>query len=772
MKRYKHIVIKTLLALLFLSVSDLFAQLKKANNHFNQMNYADAIPHYHSVLKKDSLNKEAIKKIAISYRKLKDYNNAEIYFSKAVKYNPKDTLSYLYYGQTLKNNNKVEEASIQFKKFLDKKPNSLIGKLMLQSCKDILNWSIAEKAFDVALVENINSENADFCPLYYKSGLIFVSEREIDLVNELEYKYSNKPYLSVFYAKKDKQYKKVKKFDNQLASLYHDGPISISEDGKTIYLTRAGKEEKGKDFLNRSGIYYAHLDEKKWGDITSFIHNSPSYSVAHPCLSRDGKRLFFSSDMPNGYGGMDLYVCHKDGENWGPPINLGEHINTSQDEVFPYFRKKTLYFSSDGHSGYGGLDILSARDTNNWKDPVNLKEPLNSSKDDFGIFYKDDENGFFSSNREGGVGSDDIYSFKWSSLGELTHLSGLLEFKRLGLSTTSISLLDRHDNVLETIKTDSLGRFMFDRLIVGREYIIRMNEGDTGIQNNTELYITNSNGDKVLIANKLDSGRFNFQSLPFEYYDGLELIEEKDNGSLFTVSLRGQVYTKVPGDYVGTSDIYAEDRDGNVIGKSKIDKTGKFMFDKLPPEKQYLLRLAEDDESLKIVIIDDKGSYIEIAKRLIEGKYLYRRLGADQNILSLINEEDEIVKIAENESFVISNILYEYNSDKIDAIAKKELDKLVIILRKNKNIRVELSSHTDAIGGNNFNMKLSQKRANRATNYIISKGISSSFISAKGHGETRPIAPNKLANGEDNPEGRAKNRRTEFKVVLLNQGKK
>lgn len=743
-----------------------FAQLSKANKYFDAENYSDAITYYTKVLKKDASNKEATQKVAYAYRKLKDYQNAEVYYAKATELNPQESDNYLYYGQALKNNNKVKEAKVQFEKYVAKNPNSFMGKLMVQSCGDIKEWESEEKAFEVAIVENINSENSDFCPLAYEDGLIFVSERGVDLVNENSYSMSNKPYLSIFFAKADKQFKKAKRLSGQLNSLYHDGPVSISSDKKTIYFTRVNKKEQGKDYVNRLKIYVATLEGKRWKNVTPFEYNSDEYSVAHPWISEDGNKLFFASDMPGGKGGMDLYVCTKQGESWSKPVNLGDDVNTPENEVFPYFRKGKLYFSSEGHSGYGGLDVYSVEESDNWKNPTNLKSPLNSSKDDFGIFFKDDENGYFSSNREGGVGSDDIYSFTWHTLKPQTSMAGLLEYDKLGVAGTKINLMDENDNVIRSTVTDEFGKFKFDKLDLDENYLIGIDANDDSMLENAKLYLTNSKGQKVLLANKLSKGKYTFQALPPAYYDELELLKEDDE-SLFTISVFGQIYKKLPGDYSEGMEIWVVDDEGKIIGKTKADKNGKFTFDKLSPDEQYLFKLAEDDNTLNMIIVDENGNVLEAAKRLIDGKYRYVRLNSEKNVITLINEVDEVIKIAENENFVISKILYEYRSAEINEAAAKELNKLVLILKKNKDIGVELSSHTDSKGSDSYNLELSQKRAENAVEYVVSKGIDRDRIIAKGYGETRPVAPNELPNGKDNPEGRAKNRRTEFKVIKL-----
>jgi peptidoglycan-associated lipoprotein len=263
----------------------------------------------------------------------------------------------------------------------------------------------------------------------------------------------------------------------------------------------------------------------------------------------------------------------------------------------------------------------------------------------------------------------------------------------------------------------------------------------------------------------VSKGKFTFQALPFEYYDDLELLVEEDE-SLFTVSVYGQVYQKLPGDYSDGMEVWVVDDEGNVIGKTTPDKDGKFMFEKLSPDEEYLFMLAEDDENLNIIIVDEDGKVLEAAKRLIDGKYRYVRLASDQNVITLINEIDEVIKIAENENFIISKVLYDFASDEINKTAALELDKLVLILQKNKHVGVELSSHTDSKGTEERNMKLSQRRADAAVNYVVSKGIETKKIIAKGYGETIPVAPNEI-DGKDNPKGRAKNRRTEFKVIKL-----
>ncbi|MGB0881742.1 MAG: tetratricopeptide repeat protein, partial [Vicingaceae bacterium] len=627
----------------------MFGQISRANKHFEQEEFSDAIVYYLKALKKDNTNKEATQNLAFSYRKLKNYKEAEIFYARAVELNPSESSNFLYYGQALKNNNKLKEAKVQFENFVAKNPTSFIGKLMVQSCGDIKDWEVEEKEFEVSEVANINTKEADFCPLVYEEGIVFVSERGIDLVNGNHSGMSNKPYLSLYYARKDKQYKKAKQFSNQLSTLYHDGPVSISESGEEIYFTRADKSEKGKNYINRLQIFSATLDGKKWKNIQSFKYNSQDYSVAHPWLSNDGKQLFFASDMKGGFGGMDIYVCNKTDNGWSEPVNLGEGVNTSENEVFPYFRKGTLYFSSEGHSGYGGLDVYAAKQADKFMTAQNLKAPLNSAKDDFGIFYTDDENGYFSSDREGGVGSDDIYAFTWHEIIPNTQVSGVLEYNKLGAAGATINLLDEDDQIIESAITDEFGKFKFDKLALDKNYILAIDSDDDDFLEKSKLFLTNSKGEKVVEAQKAGKGRFKFQALPYDYYDELPLLDEEDN-NILTAEVFGQLYKKLPGDYDGGMEVWVVDDEGNIIGKSTTTQQGYFSFDKLSEEEQYLFMLAEDDPDINMIILNKEGDVLDAAKRLIDGKYKYSRLGSDENVLSLMNEEDETIAFVNNDS--------------------------------------------------------------------------------------------------------------------------
>jgi hypothetical protein len=257
----------------------------------------------------------------------------------------------------------------------------------------------------------------EFSPVYYGKGIVFCSNRKKELIINYSTP-ENKNLFDLYKVVPDNEEKwgKVKLFSGKLSTHFNIGPATFSSDGNTIYFNsnihidnRIGNII---DSTNSIGIFKAVLINGEWSEITPFRYNNDDYNFVHPSLSPDGKKLFFCSDKPGGFGGFDIYVCNFENGDWGAPVNLGETINTSGNELFPFIHGNgTLYFSSNNHNSMGGLDIFySMEKDGKWEKPFHIDPPINSKFDDFGyITTKTLEDGYFSSNRNK---NDNIYAFK------------------------------------------------------------------------------------------------------------------------------------------------------------------------------------------------------------------------------------------------------------------------------------------------------------------------------------------------------------------------
>lgn len=267
---------------------------------------------------------------------------------------------------------------------------------------------------------SINSKNSDYAPSFYKGELVFASSRNNKSVSVILQEDTNEPFSDLYMTGKNIPDKGISRLKGMINTKFHESSATFSPDQKTVYFTR-NNYSKRKFKSNVKGcvllkIYKANYDKGKWKNVEELPFNSDEYSTAHPALSPDGRFMYFASDMPGSYGQSDLYVVQifEDG-SFGTPRNLGEKINSAGRETFPYISDRgTLFFASDGHQGYGGLDIFMVlpNKTTGWS-IYNLGAPINSPKDDFTfIINEENKTGYFASNRVNGKGGDDIYGCK------------------------------------------------------------------------------------------------------------------------------------------------------------------------------------------------------------------------------------------------------------------------------------------------------------------------------------------------------------------------
>ncbi|RFM33079.1 PD40 domain-containing protein [Chitinophaga silvisoli] len=440
-----------------------YSQIKVADKAYDELRYADAIYGYTEAMKKGSLPAQALLKLASSYDKTQQYQKSLNCYEQMNNDSMSIAARYRY-AQLLAINGRYQEAARQYQQSNPDDQTKQTITLYEQGAsalrKDSAMWTTA--------LLNINSGYADFSPVPYGAGLVFVSDRPERIFIKAANGWNGGSYLTLYritdtarvkdaslrtreleqvlsYANKDKKnhdsdpqtsgdsktiatnpqynFKQVPNqlspemvfpFNTKLNKKYHVGPVSFNRTYDTIIVTYNNQiRAKGKGNISRLRMKTMVMKNGDWITIAEFPFNNDAYSVGHPALHPNGQVLFFTSDMPGGMGGKDLYYCLRKDTGWGPPINAGPMINTSGDEMFPYIAPDgTLYFSSDKWPGLGGLDLFIVRLDENYKAvsaAVNIGAPFNSSHNDFGILVEPDSNkGYFSSDRRG---NDDIYSF-------------------------------------------------------------------------------------------------------------------------------------------------------------------------------------------------------------------------------------------------------------------------------------------------------------------------------------------------------------------------
>ena len=447
-----------------------------------------------------------------------------------------------------------------------------------------------------------------------------------------------------------------KSFSGKFNQTYHDGPASFARHDSILYLTRAekGKEKKDNDNFrtDRLKIFYSHYTGS-WSKTEPFFLNSDNYSIGHPVLTPDGNTIYFVSDMPGGLGGTDIYSCQWNSAQWEQPVNLGPTVNSFGNEMFPAINGNQLYFASNGFAGFGGLDIFKSTFTDGkWSKAENVGLPINSSFDDFAMVLDSrGKKGFFSSNRPGGLGSDDIYACK---------------------QIDSKTKKNPCDEILAARKCDTLSVTISG--FVKDKQTLKPMAGTT-------VFLMNSETGKV------------------------KVLKTDANGEFKTLGSKGILY----------------------VAKGM--------------EQNYL----SDCINFKIETKDTAHVATTPRDLLLDGL-----------------EVNKVIRMGSMD-YSFETIYYDFNKWFIRPEAGKELDKLVQVLKENP-VTVELGSHTDSRGSKEYNLDLSQKRAESAVRYIVLQGIDASRITAKGYGESQLI--NHCTDGMPcTAREHQSNRRTEFKVT-------
>lgn len=615
---------------------------KRVDKQFNKGHYDLVIRTIESKSKKSAEDNFLL---AESYRKSNRIKESEPYYKAAIDQGIEDESAYFHYARALEANESYQQAETVLQDYISKGEDDHVLKLAQGELDGLLELDKLKKEgsyFKVKNLQDINTPAIEYSPIYNNGFLYFTSNREGGKIY-----LNNGQHFTNIYKVKTKGAKVQMESLKALDPIFNDpntneGSIAISADGNSVIFAKGNHgKPTGTDNVN---LYTTRYRNGKWTTPRILGICDPRAWDSSPALSADGRTLYFASNRKGGYGGTDIYVAKRDPRGrWVDVRNLGEAINTFGNEMYPFVSNDgKLYFSSDGHPGFGQLDMFEATRSKGIITVKNMGEPINSSADDFGIHEFNLTRGFFTSNREGGKGEDDIYTY--------VNEDPDLKIVKYVLRGTTVTMDDG-----------------------GKEVILP----------NSKVTLTGLDDEILDEAFTGSKGQFKFQVFPEEDYD---LIGEKAN---FFTTRKG--FT--------------------TIGKS-VDKS----------------TLTEFETTITFDI-----------------KIVLEPIVLDQPI-------------------VLDNIYYDLDKWDIRDDAAKELDKLVTTLQDNPDISIELSSHTDSRQTDEYNEVLSDKRAKSAVSYLISKGINSGRLIAKGYGESQLIIKNAQTEEEHQV-----NRRTEFKVIKYNK---
>ena len=469
MKNIQKYLLITLLS--GLSVTAQNKDTKRADKHFNRFEFVEAAEEYSKLVEDGKGDSYVYGQLAESYYNVFNTEEAERWYAKALETSDSPEMIFKY-SQMLKANGKYEASNVQMARFAEMRPSDDRA-IAYKKNPDYLPKILEKgKKFNIQNM-SFNSKYSDFGGTLQDGKLYITSARN---TSRRTYGWNEEPFLDIYEMSKnaDGTYLAAALVEDKVNTKYHEGVVSFSPDGNTMYFSRESFFEKmyEKDSITKNRysvlqLFKATKEGDKWSNVEGFAINSENYSVKNPSVSADGKTLYFASNMPGGYGLFDIYKASiNDDGTLGEAENLGQKVNTQGQEMFPYISSNgTLYFSSNGHLGLGNLDVFHTKEIDGKMAPVrNIGVPINSNADDF-AFRLDEESGegFVSSNREGGVGSDDIYAIK--KLQPLCDvlITGTVTDSKTGnpINAASVTMYDSKGNKVLSKVTDSDGTVEF-----------------------------------------------------------------------------------------------------------------------------------------------------------------------------------------------------------------------------------------------------------------------------------------------------------------------
>ncbi len=789
------------------------SKLKRGRDYMANLDYISAIELYNSVLDKNDVP-EAIINLAEAYRKVNDTENAEVWYRRAMELPEAQPVHKLYYGMMLQRNGKCGLARDWFQQYVDAAPEDLRGQYLLRACD--YEEELMQKNAGIYVVQHtdFNSDLDDFSPAFYKGGLVFASDRDKNPIVDRKHMWTGNPFLELYYVDMKQQgaeteddpcgtyiFGRPEKFSNEINSKFHDATVAFAKNGEEIYFTRNnfldGKKGEDDEGIIKLKIFYAKgAGEGQWNDLQSLPFNSDEYNVAHPALSKDGSKLYYASDMPGGFGGMDIYVSEREGGRWGPPINLGPEVNTEGHEIFPNSTADgRVYFASDGLIGLGGLDIYFVEEKGEgvYSSPENLGFPINTIADDFGIMFNESGTcGFLSSDRAGGAGGDDIFTFKKTAV----PVEVLVYDEKTNLPIEGATVaMDCKD---ETLTTDVNGKIIIDMKLNNccnftasfEEYQDNSKEGCT---NEVDL------GDRLIVEIPLTPiSNFDLSGIVFDDGSGLpmegaivELTNDCDEpiAEPFVTDVSGRYYFKlekeccykVKATVQGYLAAWKEDICTRGLTEDESFKANLHLQPTVPGDNtgpSIQNEYTYYDHVQELWIDKETG---DIADGTYPDGKSYEK-GALQQIFTPgpTPKEPPVTGTTTTGAPTSSgttgatagtgsipyllHIYYDFDESYIRDDAVPELEKLQKTLEENPDYIVEIGSHTDARGGSRYNIRLSQRRAESVVKWLVERGINRDRLVPRGYGEK--VNVNDCVNNVPCTEGEHQlNRRTEFKVI-------
>jgi outer membrane protein OmpA-like peptidoglycan-associated protein len=516
-----------------------------------------------------------------------------------------------------------------------------------ESVKAKVNKKI-DITYVIKKISVINSESAEFSPSLNKDQLVFVSDRNFDLINIGENSWKKKKYVNLYTssitipAQDSIIFSKPVMMSDHFHSFNHIGPVCFSADGKEAFLSQ---DEREYGHINKPHLYIIKNENGKWSDKKLMPFVKDDYIYSHPTLSEDGQTLYFVSDLPGGQGGKDIFYSKRNGDTWTEPIALGTEVNSNVDELFPYFRNNVLYFSTNGRQTMGGLDLYKSEVTNSgkWKEAVSLGATINSADDDFGFILDNEQRGgFFASNRGGGVGDDDIYYFKVIETVAMISqdIEGKFAYKKLNGGVPEgmeVMLYNDNGEFIGKAITDKDGYFRFQNLPLDKDFTIRTAENGSTLS----LTILDSDGEPSAFLLSDKTGAFIYKKLSSDYTGTLSLMQVEDSEMGKSGKISGQfVYEKLSmGDAFGLN-VYLVDDQGNIIQKTLTDTNGNFEFRNLPIGSNYIIKTDKNNDETILFIFNKENEVVAQMRMDENGQFIYRKLNPNYAHISLMDAND------------------------------------------------------------------------------------------------------------------------------------